>query len=117
MDRYIDSHNHMHALSWDQWEQFAMTGMAGAILSCGNPHVYREIWETPPTAGDILRFWDSPIRMARVSEEKHFMRIRCDKMFYTIMDRIPRDELLARMHIVGREHLDAALDRARCRQL
>ncbi len=77
MDRYIDSHNHMHALSWDQWEQFAMTGMAGAILSCGNPHVYREIWETPPTAGDILRFWDSPIRMARVSEEKHFMRIRC----------------------------------------
>ncbi len=45
MDRYIDSHNHMHALSWDQWEQFAMTGMAGAILSCGNPHVYREIWE------------------------------------------------------------------------
>ena len=50
MDRYLDSHNHMHALSWDQWELFAMTGMAGAVLSCGNPHVYREIWETPPTA-------------------------------------------------------------------
>ena len=77
MDRYIDSHNHMHALSWDQWEQFAMTGMVGAVLSCGNPHVYREIWETPPTAGDILRFWEFPIRMARVSEEKYFMRIRC----------------------------------------
>ncbi len=77
MDRYIDSHNHMHALSWDQWELFAMTGMAGAILSCGNPHVYREIWETPPTAEDIFRFWDSPIRMARVAEEKHFMRLRC----------------------------------------
>ncbi|MEE9240463.1 MAG: TatD family hydrolase [bacterium] len=77
MDRYIDSHNHMHALSWDQWELFAMTGMAGAVLSCGNPHVYREIWEAPPTAEDIFRFWDSPIRMARVSEEKHFMRLRC----------------------------------------
>lgn len=77
MDRYIDSHNHMHALSWDQWELFAMTGMAGAILSCGNPHVYREIWEAPPTAKDIFRFWDSPIRMARVAEEKHFMRLRC----------------------------------------
>ena len=77
MDRYIDSHNHMHALSWDEWERFAMTGMAGAILSCGNPHVYREIWESPPKAEDIFRFWDSPIRMARVSEEKYFMRIRC----------------------------------------
>ena len=77
MSRYIDSHNHMHALSWDEWELFAMTGMAGAILSCGNPHVYREIWEAPPTAEDIFRFWDSPIRLARVAEEKYFMRLRC----------------------------------------
>jgi predicted metal-dependent TIM-barrel fold hydrolase len=67
----------MHGLSWDEWELFAMTGMAGAVLSCGNPHVHREIWEVPPTAEDIFRFWDSPIRMARISKEKHFMRVRC----------------------------------------
>jgi len=77
VSRYIDSHNHMHALSWDEWELFAMTGMAGAVLSCGNPHVHREIWETPPSAADIFRFWDSPIRLARVAEDKHFMRLRC----------------------------------------
>lgn len=47
----------------------------------------------------------------RTVARRYFMRIRCDKMFYTIMDRIPRDKLMARMHIVGREHLEAALDR------
>ncbi len=46
-------------------------------------------------------------RMAR----RYFMRIRCDKMFYTLMDRIPRDTLLDRMEVVGREHIDAALRR------
>ena len=40
---------------------------------------------------------------------RYFMRIRCDKMFYTIMDRIPRDTLLGRMNLIGRERLDRAL--------
>ncbi len=75
--RYIDGHNHMHAMSWDDWELLGMTGMAGAILSCGNPHVYREIWERPPGPEDIRRYWDGPIRLARVAEEKHFIRLRC----------------------------------------
>lgn len=40
---------------------------------------------------------------------RYFMRIRCDKMFYTIIDRIPRDKLMNRIKRVGWEHLDDAL--------
>ena len=40
---------------------------------------------------------------------RYFMRIRCDKMFYTIMDRIPRGKLMNRIKMFGRENLDAAL--------
>ncbi len=46
-------------------------------------------------------------RMAR----RYFMRIRCDKMFYTIMDRIPRDKLMNRIKIRGSKYADAALAR------
>ena len=42
---------------------------------------------------------------------RYFMRIRCDKMFYTIMDRIPRGKLLNRIKLKGRRHVDAALAR------
>lgn len=45
----------------------------------------------------------------RVVTRHYFMRIRCDKMFYTIMDRIPRDKLLNRIKFVRREHIDDAL--------
>lgn len=41
------------------------------------------------------------------------MRIRCDKMFYTIMDRIPRRKLMNRIKLVGRSHLDDALAKGR----
>ncbi len=77
MDRFIDSHNHMHGFSWDEWELLSMTGLAGAILSCGNPHVHREIWTAVPGPEDIRRMWDAPLRLARVAEEKHFIRVRC----------------------------------------
>ncbi|RMF93147.1 MAG: hypothetical protein D6736_02200 [Nitrospinota bacterium] len=77
MHSYIDSHNHMQALSWDDWELLGMSGMVGAVLSCGNPHVYREIWEEVPGPEEIRRFWENPIRLARVSEEKHFIRLKC----------------------------------------
>jgi lauroyl/myristoyl acyltransferase len=43
----------------------------------------------------------------------YFMRIRCDKMFYTIMDRIPRGKLMKRIKLKGARHLDAALARHR----
>jgi len=40
---------------------------------------------------------------------RYFMRIRCDKMFYTIMDRIPRGKLMNRIKLIGRENIDKAL--------
>lgn len=42
-----------------------------------------------------------------------FCRIRCDKMIYTIMDRISRRKLLARLETEGLEHLDRALERGK----
>ncbi len=44
---------------------------------------------------------------------QYFMRIRCDKWFYAIMDRLPRQKLLSRVKRVGWEHLDAALAEGR----
>lgn len=40
---------------------------------------------------------------------RYFMRIRCDKMFYTIMDRIPRAKLMNRIKMKGRKHIESAL--------
>ncbi|HVP13363.1 MAG TPA: lysophospholipid acyltransferase family protein [Phycisphaerae bacterium] len=42
---------------------------------------------------------------------RYFMRVRCDKMFYTIMDRIPRGKLMNRIKMFGRENVDNALAR------
>jgi lauroyl/myristoyl acyltransferase len=44
---------------------------------------------------------------------RYFMRVRCDKMFYTIMDRIPRGKLMNRIKMFGREDLDAAIAKNR----
>lgn len=77
MDRFIDGHNHLHGFSFDDWELQAMCGMAGAVLSCGNPHVHREIWRRAPRAEDMRRLWDSPLRMAEAAEAKHRIRTRC----------------------------------------
>jgi lauroyl/myristoyl acyltransferase len=40
---------------------------------------------------------------------RYFMRLRCDKMFYTIMDRIPRAKLLNRIKLKNREFIDGPL--------
>lgn len=50
----------------------------------------------------------SPARV-RLITWRYFMRIRCDKMFYTIMDRIPRDKLLKRIKLKNIEAIDDAL--------
>ncbi|MFQ5502911.1 MAG: lysophospholipid acyltransferase family protein, partial [Phycisphaerae bacterium] len=42
---------------------------------------------------------------------RYFMRIRCDKMFYTIMDRIPRGKLMNRIKLIGLSHIDDALSK------
>jgi len=41
----------------------------------------------------------------------YFRRTRCDKLFYLIFDRLPKDKILRRVKFHGREHLDEALQR------
>ena len=77
MDRFIDSHNHLHGFSFDDWELQGMCGMAGSVLSCGNPHVHREIWKRAPGPEDVRRLWESPLRMAEAAEAKHHIRAMC----------------------------------------
>ena len=77
MQRFIDSHNHLHAFSHDVWELQAIAGMAATILSCGNPHVYREMWDHVPNADDVRELWESPLRFAEAAQEKHFIQVRC----------------------------------------
>jgi KDO2-lipid IV(A) lauroyltransferase len=54
-----------------------------------------------------------PAREARAIARRQMCRIRCDKMIYTIMDRIDRQTLMERFEIVGREHIDQAIDRGK----
>lgn len=37
----------------------------------------------------------------------HFRRTRCDKLFYLIFDKLPKDKILRRIRFPGRETLDA----------
>lgn len=52
-----------------------------------------------------------PLRRRHV--QRYFMRVRCDKMFYTIMDRIPRGKLLNRIKIKNKHYADDALTRGK----
>jgi KDO2-lipid IV(A) lauroyltransferase len=54
-----------------------------------------------------------PVSEARSIARKQMCRIRCDKMIYTIMDRINRQELMERFTIDGREHMDRAIQRGK----
>jgi len=51
--------------------------------------------------------------LARRATWRQFMRIRCDKLFYLIFDKLPREKILNRVRFVGRETLDEALKRGR----
>lgn len=42
---------------------------------------------------------------------EYFRRTRCDKIFYVIFDRLPKEKIMRRIRFHGREHLDAALAR------
>jgi lauroyl/myristoyl acyltransferase len=50
-------------------------------------------------------------RLARRATWHHFMRIRCDKLFYLIFDRLPREKILNRVRFFGKDVLDDALGR------
>ncbi len=52
-------------------------------------------------------------RQRRDAARRYFRRTRCDKMIYTIFDRLPREDMLKRVQFTGREQLDAALARGR----
>lgn len=53
-----------------------------------------------------------PRRIRRIALA-YFRRIRCDKLFYLVIDKLPREKILHRIRWQGREHLDAALQRGR----
>jgi lauroyl/myristoyl acyltransferase len=50
---------------------------------------------------------------ARAVARQQMIRIRCDKMIYTIMDRIDRKDLMDRFEMDGREYLDQAVQRGK----
>ncbi len=54
----------------------------------------------------------SPARERRIIRD-YFCRTRCDKLFYLIFDRLPRDKIMRRVRFHGRQHLDEALARGR----
>ena len=54
-----------------------------------------------------------PGRDVRRHTRNHFCRIRCDKIFYMIFDKLPRDRILELIRFDGREHLDEALERGK----
>ena len=72
---YIDSHCHSHVLPHDAWEELSMSGMQACVISAGNPAVYREVLTEPPGPAEIRRCWEHPIRFARLSEKRHFVRV------------------------------------------
>ena len=54
-------------------------------------------------------FGDSkPARELRRHTRDYFRRVRCDKLFYLLLDRLPREKILRRVRIPGHEHIDAA---------
>ncbi len=58
--------------------------------------------------GRRLPFWEE-----RRIALKYFCRTRCDKMIYTIIDRIDEKKLLDRFHIEGKEYFDSAISRGK----
>ncbi len=52
-----------------------------------------------------------PASRVRKITLSYFHRTRCDKLFYLIFDRLPRDKIMSRIRFHGRQHLDDALAR------
>lgn len=48
---------------------------------------------------------------ARGACREHFMRVRCDKLFYLIFDKLPREKILKRVKFHNRSLIDEALAR------
>ncbi len=54
----------------------------------------------------------APARERRIIRG-YFQRTRCDKLFYLIFDRLPREKIMRRIRFHGRQFLDDALARGR----
>jgi predicted metal-dependent TIM-barrel fold hydrolase len=65
----------MHSLSHDDWELMAMTGLKGAVLSSGNPYIYREVLEEPPGEAEIMRHWKQSLRISKTAPGSHFIHL------------------------------------------
>ena len=56
-----------------------------------------------------------PERLSKAREKRiirdYFCRTRCDKLYYLIFDRLPREKIMRRIRFQGRQHLDEALER------
>ncbi len=52
----------------------------------------------------------TPARQRRIIRD-FFLRTRCDKLYYLIFDRLPREKIMRRIRFHGRQHLDEALAR------
>jgi lauroyl/myristoyl acyltransferase len=56
-----------------------------------------------------------PEGLSKARERKiirdYFRRTRCDKLFYLIFDRLPREKIMRRIRFHGRQYLDEALAR------
>ncbi len=52
-------------------------------------------------------------KFVRQATRRHFMRVRCDKFFYLIFDKLPRDKILKRIKFHGKEILDSAVAQGR----
>lgn len=52
----------------------------------------------------------APSRERRITLS-YFRRTRCDKLYYLIFDRLPREKIMRRIRFQGREYLDAGLAR------
>jgi len=60
--------------------------------------------------GDDPRHWPKSVHKACLQQ---FMRLRCDKLFYLIFDRLPREKILHRIRFENLEVLEQALSHNR----
>ncbi len=72
---YIDSHTHMHSLSWDAWELLGMCGMQAAVISAGTPYLSRSVRTEVPGPSEIEDLWRQPIQLARTAPRELLFRL------------------------------------------
>jgi len=54
----------------------------------------------------------SPAEVRRLTRA-WFQRVRCDKIFYLVFDRVPQADMLSRIDFVGRDYVDEGLARGK----